>query len=343
MSFIIPPQFLRSKSRHSLEKSKESQFVRECFLRERLHQVLVGAGIQGGSHLLEFRFGSHHENPYGCVSRLAPNPLHELQAGHIRHVPIHQQERGQRLLGAQRRERVGSATGFGDFEPNSLKLLRSSMRIARESSTTIARIGCLPPHVPIVRSEPPEVAPSLSKVSGSPPRSEISAPAEERPYSAYRHYYCDFLTNLLLFSSTQLSIVYPHFIVVFAIESAFRPPDMIISSLVAPPAQVLNGRGPRAESGAAGNRFRALRRTPACKIRMCIREFLVESMKTSLAWIRNSSNPGKRPKDAALLGSIFRTFHTIKGTCGFLAFSTLEKVTHHAESILSQLRDGNGN
>jgi two-component system chemotaxis sensor kinase CheA len=43
---------------------------------------------------------------------------------------------------------------------------------------------------------------------------------------------------------------------------------------------------------------------------------------------------------AAILASIFRTIHTIKGTCGFLAFSTLEKITHQAESLLSQLRDG---
>ena len=45
-------------------------------------------------------------------------------------------------------------------------------------------------------------------------------------------------------------------------------------------------------------------------------------------------------KTAALLASIFRTIHTIKGTCGFFAFSTLEKITHQAETLLSQLRDG---
>src|SRR5208282_4644236 len=28
------------------------------------------------------------------------------------------------------------------------------------------------------------------------------------------------------------------------------------------------------------------------------------------------------------------------GTCGFFAFSTLEKITHQAETLLSQLRDG---
>ena len=41
-----------------------------------------------------------------------------------------------------------------------------------------------------------------------------------------------------------------------------------------------------------------------------------------------------------MLASIFRTIHTIKGTCGFFAFSTLERITHEAENLLSQLRDG---
>ncbi len=71
-----------------------------------------------------------------------------------------------------------------------------------------------------------------------------------------------------------------------------------------------------------------------------IREFLVESHENLSRLDQELVELEKRPKDAALLASIFRTFHTIKGTCGFLAFSTLERVTHQAESLLSQLRDG---
>ena len=41
-----------------------------------------------------------------------------------------------------------------------------------------------------------------------------------------------------------------------------------------------------------------------------------------------------------MLSSVFRTIHTIKGACGFLGFSRLERFTHQAESLLSQLRDG---
>jgi two-component system chemotaxis sensor kinase CheA len=71
-----------------------------------------------------------------------------------------------------------------------------------------------------------------------------------------------------------------------------------------------------------------------------IREFLVESHENLSRLDQEIVELEKRPKDAALLASIFRSIHTIKGTCGFFAFSTLERITHQAESLLSQLRDG---
>jgi len=46
------------------------------------------------------------------------------------------------------------------------------------------------------------------------------------------------------------------------------------------------------------------------------------------------------PASQELLSSIFRTIHTIKGSCGFLGFSKLEKVAHVGESLLSRLREG---
>ncbi len=71
-----------------------------------------------------------------------------------------------------------------------------------------------------------------------------------------------------------------------------------------------------------------------------IREFLVESHENLSRLDQELVELEKHPKDKALLASIFRTIHTVKGTCGFLAFSTLERISHHAESLLSQLRDG---
>jgi two-component system chemotaxis sensor kinase CheA len=71
-----------------------------------------------------------------------------------------------------------------------------------------------------------------------------------------------------------------------------------------------------------------------------IREFLVESHENLSRLDQELVELEKRPQDTALLASIFRTIHTIKGTCGFFAFSTLERISHQAESLLSQLRDG---
>ncbi len=71
-----------------------------------------------------------------------------------------------------------------------------------------------------------------------------------------------------------------------------------------------------------------------------IREFLVESHENLTRLDQDLVELEKHPGDANLLGSIFRTIHTIKGACGFLAFSVLEAITHQAETLLSQLRDG---
>ena len=71
-----------------------------------------------------------------------------------------------------------------------------------------------------------------------------------------------------------------------------------------------------------------------------IREFLVESHENLSRLDQDLVELEKHPQDADLLGSIFRTIHTIKGACGFLAFSVLEAITHQAETLLSQLRGG---
>jgi len=71
-----------------------------------------------------------------------------------------------------------------------------------------------------------------------------------------------------------------------------------------------------------------------------VNEFLIESHENISRLDQELVALEKTPKDHALLSSIFRTIHTIKGTCGFLNFSRLEAVTHLGENILSQLRDG---
>jgi two-component system chemotaxis sensor kinase CheA len=70
-----------------------------------------------------------------------------------------------------------------------------------------------------------------------------------------------------------------------------------------------------------------------------IKDFLIESSENLARLDNEMVELEQRPKDAALLASIFRTIHTIKGTCGFLGFSKLERITHFGENILSQVRN----
>ena len=46
------------------------------------------------------------------------------------------------------------------------------------------------------------------------------------------------------------------------------------------------------------------------------------------------------PDDRENLASIFRTIHTIKGTCGFLGLPRLEALAHAGETLMGKFRDG---
>lgn len=71
-----------------------------------------------------------------------------------------------------------------------------------------------------------------------------------------------------------------------------------------------------------------------------VKDFLIESRENldrlDQELVSLESDPGSKE----LLGSIFRTIHTIKGSCGFLGFAHLEKVAHAGENLLSKLREG---
>jgi two-component system, chemotaxis family, sensor kinase CheA len=71
-----------------------------------------------------------------------------------------------------------------------------------------------------------------------------------------------------------------------------------------------------------------------------VKEFLIESNENLNQLDRDLVALESAPDDRQRLSAIFRTIHTIKGTCGFLAFSNLEKVAHAGENLLSKLRDG---
>jgi two-component system chemotaxis sensor kinase CheA len=71
-----------------------------------------------------------------------------------------------------------------------------------------------------------------------------------------------------------------------------------------------------------------------------VKDFLVESYENLDRLDRDLVGLEKNPRDSEALAGVFRTIHTIKGTCGFLGFSNLEKVAHVGENLLTRLRDG---
>ena len=71
-----------------------------------------------------------------------------------------------------------------------------------------------------------------------------------------------------------------------------------------------------------------------------VKDFLIESNENLDRLDQELVKLESEPSSKELLASIFRTIHTIKGSCGFLGFARLEKLTHAGESLLSQLRDG---
>src|SRR5690242_1319938 len=83
-----------------------------------------------------------------------------------------------------------------------------------------------------------------------------------------------------------------------------------------------------------------LRGTSMEAIDEIVAEFLVESHENLDQLDTDLLALEQDPTSRDLLGSVFRTIHTIKGTSGFLAFHRLEKLTHVGENLLSRLRDG---
>lgn len=69
-----------------------------------------------------------------------------------------------------------------------------------------------------------------------------------------------------------------------------------------------------------------------------LRDFLTESAENLAKLDNDLVALEQRPEEVALLNSIFRTIHTIKGTCGFIGLCRLEGVAHAAENVLDALR-----
>jgi two-component system, chemotaxis family, sensor kinase CheA len=71
-----------------------------------------------------------------------------------------------------------------------------------------------------------------------------------------------------------------------------------------------------------------------------VNEFLVESTENLDRLDSDLVELEQQPYDAERLASVFRTIHTLKGTCGFLGFNTLATISHIGETLLAKIRDG---
>ncbi len=71
-----------------------------------------------------------------------------------------------------------------------------------------------------------------------------------------------------------------------------------------------------------------------------LNEFLVESNENLERLDLEVVQLELEPDNLEVLKSIFRTIHTVKGSCGFLGLTRMESVSHAAEDVLGKMRDG---
>ena len=70
-----------------------------------------------------------------------------------------------------------------------------------------------------------------------------------------------------------------------------------------------------------------------------VREFIDETLESLAEMDMDLVNLEQDPNNQELLGKVFRLMHTIKGTCGFIGLSRLEKTAHSAENLLDGFRN----
>ena len=71
-----------------------------------------------------------------------------------------------------------------------------------------------------------------------------------------------------------------------------------------------------------------------------MKEFLIESFENLDQLDRDLLMLELEPENNDIINRIFRTVHTVKGTCGFFELRVLESVSHVGENLLDNLRNG---
>lgn len=71
-----------------------------------------------------------------------------------------------------------------------------------------------------------------------------------------------------------------------------------------------------------------------------LEDFIAETRETLETLTSQLVEWEQNPQDRALLDSVFRFVHTVKGSCGFLELPRLLRLSHAAEDVLSSAREG---
>ncbi len=74
------------------------------------------------------------------------------------------------------------------------------------------------------------------------------------------------------------------------------------------------------------------------EMRELLESFLVETNEILENLDQQLMDLESNPEDEDLLNSIFRSFHTVKGTSSFMGFEQITSITHKAEDVLNKLR-----
>src|SRR5690348_13091286 len=77
-NFCLMLQFMVVRDAGRSLQTEEGDLFFERFLRERFHQVFIGAGGERGAHVRHLVLAGDHDDLHAVETRVSPDLLHEL-------------------------------------------------------------------------------------------------------------------------------------------------------------------------------------------------------------------------------------------------------------------------
>jgi two-component system chemotaxis sensor kinase CheA len=115
-----------------------------------------------------------------------------------------------------------------------------------------------------------------------------------------------------------------------------RPEIPSMASMGPPEASVVSERPSRAPARI----YRRLTLMPEDQDAELVNEFFSEASEHIAAAEAALLTLEAQPDDKAAVNTVFRAFHTVKGVSAMLGMTAVAQLAHHAESLLSRIRDG---